>query len=311
MLISLDNKIHHLKELDFIERTLLYEVLSPESFYKDLSEFLVDSKLASIENIKGSDLKKVDKFVEEYFAGRIETAKIWLLRTYIVGRFLADTDIGGQIFNIGLLNSLPKFAKDAAQKYGLTLHETKMLSYAVEQSATELSNTSISTMETVRRLMVENIKLRGNSKSLLEKLKETITGERGELNRDWQRVAITEANSVFNNAYISTLKDGDHVVGISMPDACEHCMELINGKVYKVRSSPPPDYRNLSGAEYEKCAKVWDTEVWEGKNNYGRSGSNKKRINPTIGNKKDNLRDKHHHEHNTPVLPLHPFDRCR
>lgn len=122
---------------------------------------------------------------------------------------------------------------------------------------------------------------------------------------------ITEANYIFNNAYIKMQEEGAYVVGLSMPDACGFCAEEINGRVYKVRKDIPPDYRDMKGKEYEKWAKVWETEIWVGKNNYGRSTSSRKRIDKNIGNKESNLTEKEHHEFSMAVIPAHPICHCR
>lgn len=124
---------------------------------------------------------------------------------------------------------------------------------------------------------------------------------------------ITETNAMFNNGYLAMLKPGQYVVGVSMPDACDTCLELIDGKVYRVRGTPAEDYSNLDprSEKYIKLAEIWGNEVWVGKNNYGRSASARKRIDPTVGNKESNLREKHHHEHSMPACPNHSNCRCR
>jgi hypothetical protein len=314
----LDDKILHLKEMGFIEEILFKEVLAPDDFYKELIQHLKNNKIGEGEFLSTKELEKVDDFIKVYFASKIEEAKVWLLRAYIVGRLLAKTDLAGTAFDLTAINSLPGNIKDAAKQYALSIEETMALKAAVEEGAALLSNASIDTIQTVRDTLTENIKRGADSKTLYERLREVILTKNvegkedpGELNRDWQRVAITESNSVFNNGYLSLMREGDYVVGFSMPDACENCVDLISGKVYKVRKEAAPDYSGMSGDEYEKWATVWENYVWVGKNNYGRSSSKQKRIDKNVGNKKENLREKHHHEHNMPACPNHPNCRCR
>jgi hypothetical protein len=312
MLISpIDGKILHLKELDLIERTL-YKVFSPDEFYSDLSEFLKKNFPDIPENkmLDKDQLKKVDSFIEQYFDNKIDISRAWILRAYVVGRLLEKSDTAGKVFDIANVANMPKTVLDAAKTYKLTIEEAKALEQALTDAASLMSNTQQNTIQTVRVQLTESIK--GNAgESFYDKLRESCTSDMGELNRDWKRVAVTETNSAFNNGYLAMLKEGDYVVGISMPDACEHCLEDINGKVYRVRKEPPPDYTKMTGAEYQKWADVWENEVWVGKNNFGRSTSKQKRIVPTIGNKKDNLREKHHHEFCMPALPYHPDCHCR
>ena len=315
MLQGIDGKILHLKELDFIERMLYQEVLSPDDFYKALKKFLEeDFNWENKQLFSTGELKRVDDFINNYFAGRIEEAKIWLLRAYVVGRYLAETDIVfSTVFEIGQLNKLPKFVLDAAKRYGLTIEEAEALRMAVEDGAALMSNTTASTVQTVRSAIVESVKQGKGSTGVFERLKELTSKEVGELNRDWMRVAITETNAAFNNGYLAMMKAGDYVVGMSMPDACEFCSTEINGRGFKVRSGPPKDYSTLNpeSDEYRKIAEIWENEVWVGKNNYGRSTSRRKRINPLLGNAKLNLREKEHHEHSMAAIPAHPWCRCR
>jgi len=313
MLISpLDGKILHLKELGMIEQILFEEVISPDEFYKELTSFLKKNyNLDARATFTTEELQQVDSFINTFFNTRINEAKVWLLRAYVMGRYLAHTDLTGQIFKLGNLSSLPKYVTDAAKQYGLSIEEAMALQQAVEESAVLMTNTTQSTIQTVREVLVENVKRNGDAKDLITKLRELSKDDVGELNRNWKRVCITEANSIFANGYLSMIPEGDYVVGMSMPDACGHCTEVINGQVYKVRKNAPPDYSNMKGDEYEKWAHVWETEVWAGKNNFGRSTSNRKRIDKHRGNKEDNLRDKEHHEFSMPAIPDHPNCRCR
>jgi len=148
--------------------------------------------------------------------------------------------------------------------------------------------------------------MQGFRRRMFEKIKDG-----GELSRKWERVFITETNTLFANAYLQGIKNGEYVMGVSMPDACPHCLTDIRGKVYKVLSDPPADYDFLQGKDYEQTAHIWEKYVWVGKSNHGRSSSKQKRIDPSIGNKKDNLRGKEHHEHSMPTIPYHPHCRCR
>jgi hypothetical protein len=94
MLKTIDGKITHLKELAFIEKMLYTEVLSPEEYYNALSTFLKDNyDLAELTFWKKEDLERVDQFTKLFFDGKINESKIWLIRGYIVGRYLAQTDI--------------------------------------------------------------------------------------------------------------------------------------------------------------------------------------------------------------------------
>lgn len=306
---GIDGKILQLKEMGFIEKQLLNTLLNPDKFYSDLSGFFKDNyDLAHKSVFDIHDLSRIDRFVESYFLKSITESEMWLLRAYIVGRYLAVTDLTGTIFNISSVASLPQHVIQAAQEYNLTLQQARSLEYAIIESASEITNTTQATIQTVRNALNSSVKQRGSAVGILDELKELITKDAGEINRDWRRVAIYEANALFNNGYLATLNEGDYVVGLSMPDACKSCIELISGKVYRVRKSAPEDYQKypVGSEKYQEIAEIWENEVWVGKNNIGRSSSRQKRIDPEKGNTKENLTEKHHHEHAMPTAPMHP-----
>ena len=95
-------------------------------------------------------------------------------------------------------------------------------------------------------------------------LQGTLLDQFADLNRDWRRIAITEAGEAANQGLVATLKPGTLVKRIEQyRGACPYC-KSIDGQVYTVVSPDKPD-------------KDGDTQIWAGKNNYGRSGAARKR----------------------------------
>ena len=95
-------------------------------------------------------------------------------------------------------------------------------------------------------------------------LQGTLLDNFADLNRDWRRIAITESGEAANQGLIASLPVGTMVKRIEQyHGACDYCRS-IDGKVYTVVSPDKPD-------------KDGDTEIWAGKNNYGRSGAARKR----------------------------------
>ena len=316
MIIGIDGKMLHLSELDFIERQL-FGIVSPEDFYKSLTTYLKNSPkidLVSKSYLTLEETKIVDKFIQNYFSHLIDDARIYIVRAYLIGKLLADTDKAGTVFSLGLekLNQLPSFIRDAVEHYHLTIEEATAMNSAVERGAMFMTNTITNTQQQVKSALIESV-MRGEGASGVEKrLREMLMNEGGELNRDWKRVAISETNNAFANGYLSVMEDGEFVLGIEMPDACPHCLEMNNMKVFKVLKDAPPDYSEIKNTdEYDRIADIWEVCVWEGKNNFGRSTSPRKRIDKTKGNKEENLIGREHHELSVPVIPLHPNCRGR
>ncbi|MGE5679490.1 MAG: hypothetical protein ACM34K_01295 [Bacillota bacterium] len=313
ILKTIDGKIHHLKELDFIERQLA-DLFSPETFYQDLAKFLQERKEINFRKnfMSFKEMETIDKWVKEYFYNQIPEANTWLIRAYIVGRLLEASDRTASVFQLPEVVSLPKSIIEAAKTYNLTKVELNALTEAMENAGLNISNTTTNTIQKVRQAVTEAIQQHEGWTGVERRLKDLITEDKGELNRDWKRVAIYETNAAFSNAYLCTLKDGDWVRGISMPDACEVCYDLIHNKIYQVTKNSPPGYDDsVNEDEYKKISKDWETKIWAGKSNIGRSSSSKKRIDKEIGNKKSNLKDRQHHEKSMPVIPMHPHCRCR
>lgn len=87
----------------------------------------------------------------------------------------------------------------------------------------------------------------------------------GNLNRDWRRIAVTEAGEAQLQGFIASLKPGARVKRVERYDgACAFCRK-IDGVVATVVAADSPD-------------KDPDTMVWPGKNNIGRSASPRKRV---------------------------------
>jgi hypothetical protein len=88
-------------------------------------------------------------------------------------------------------------------------------------------------------------------------------------NRDWRKIAITEAGNMSLTGVIASLQPGTMVKRIEQyHGACPFCKK-IHGRMLKVVDPAKPD-------------KDYDTEVWVGKTNIGRSASPKKRVGNTL-----------------------------
>jgi hypothetical protein len=143
---------------------------------------------------------------------------------------------------------------DALQSFG----EAKTADYIVTltDSVRHKMKSAILDFELGRRLGVQM-----DNSSLEQKLRDNFA----EHNRDWRRIALTEAGELANNAFIANVAPGQKVKRIEQyANACPFCKKW-NGAVLTVIA---PDAKD----------KDWDTQVWVGKNNIGRSASPYKRV---------------------------------
>jgi hypothetical protein len=111
----------------------------------------------------------------------------------------------------------------------------------------------------------ELVILGGGSPIAGPSLQSKLFDEFATLNRDWRRIAITEPGEMANQGFVSSMVAGSRLKRIEQySGACPFCRKW-DGKVFEV---VPPTKKN----------KNWDTEIWTGKSNVGRSASPYKRV---------------------------------
>lgn len=89
------------------------------------------------------------------------------------------------------------------------------------------------------------------------------------MNRDWRRIAVTEAGECANQGFIASLPLGSKVKRVEIyHGACSFCRK-ISGRVMTVAAASDPK-------------KNGETDVWPGKTNIGRSSAKRKRVGDTL-----------------------------
>lgn len=119
----------------------------------------------------------------------------------------------------------------------------------------------------LREVVMNNLQpgVTGGTAAPLPSLESQLHDQFSDLNRDWRRIAVTEAGESHLQGFIASLAPGTKVQRVEVYEtACAFCKK-IHGKVYTV---VPADAPNKDG----------ETQVWPGKSNYGRSASPKKRV---------------------------------
>lgn len=270
-----------------IENKLL-DIVQLDTYVKEVAEHIKKATFLTI------DYKGLDTFIASYFAGIENTLEVLLTRAFILSQFLG-TQPTKKFKDLPEVKELIKTDRtEEALKY-----IKKKGSYAIQQATNE---TKIKTNEIIYQGLKDNLGWRDIAKNLQQSIREG-----GDLQRYWQRVAITEVASALNNGYLSTKEIGTFIIGQGYDDACEQCKKWIIGKVYKIGKEPGTQFEDFDplSQQYKDLVKYWENYVWIGKDNVGRSASPKKRGEdgqPTIMR----LR----HELYFPTLPLHPNDRC-
>lgn len=228
-----------------------------------------------------------------------------IIKAAAVAKF-GNIDFMGKPVKIDL-KGLPTNLKAAIKRGSFTAQEVRALKYAFQYAAINITSVTSRAQARISNMVVESIQNREHPRRLASRMfDEMAIGDDAVLNRDWERISITETNRSANDAIIAGHADGEYVLGNSHADACQYCMRYINKKVYKVTTLPPENPSNYKpgSSKYIELANRWDTEIWVGKSNMGRSLAARRRTPKGLVPRK-------HHELGTPVIPLHPTCRCR
>ena len=305
---------HHLSQMKTLE-AMFHKELGIDQFYRELIRFIDRNiPIADARPLTFKELQRIDEFTRSYFLNKTTEVERWIVRAYVLGKLVEQRERMPQKPIIDV-EKLPSRVKDAVKKYSLTPTETRAIEWSHYRGAQHLTNATNDTSNRVNNLIFENLSEHKGHRALRRALEEEMFTDRGEINRNWKRVAISESNTALNQGYIATLKQGEFVLGYSMPDACDWCVTHIKGKVYMVIDPDKVEleYEHLDpkGSEYRKRSWLWSNAIWRGKSNIGRSSAARKRKDPEIGNTPDNLEPREHHERWSPITPGHVHCRCR
>lgn len=166
-----------------------------------------------------------------------------------------------------ILAALPSTVAGAVTQFVLLPAQRAALEFARVRAVENVRALAEGVRHKMRTLVVSDLEQRAfgdlpaGTSSLQTKLLDTF----GELNRDWRRIAVTEAGEAQTQGYIASLAPGTKVKRVERYDnACAFCRK-IDGVVATVVAANAPN-------------KDPDTMVWPGKNNIGRSASPRKRV---------------------------------
>lgn len=137
---------------------------------------------------------------------------------------------------------------------------------AITHAAESITNIGEQVKHRLKTLVLNHLSERvAGAPPALKRLEESLFDEFSILNRDWRRVAITEAGEVQTQTMIASLEVGAIVKRYEAYEgACDFCHK-IDGMEFTVVDPAKPDKDG------------WK-EVWVGKTNLGRSASPRKRV---------------------------------
>jgi hypothetical protein len=193
-------------------------------------------------------------------------AEYLAVRTYIAAQIRAHENDGARATPIEA-PALPSTIAGLRGIAPLDPHQAAMLDIARARAGEAITNIGEMTRHRIKQLVINHLQSRitGDRSATPKGLERQLFDEFSYLNRDWRRVAVTEAGNAANDGQIAALPPGARVKRVEAYEgACPFCRK-INGMEFTVVD---PSKEDKDG---------WK-EIWPGKTNYGRSASPRKRV---------------------------------
>jgi len=221
----------------------------------------------------------IDLVVQTYLpADHMQPEAEWLsTRAGLMGKVQANMDKAATAKQAdALLAGLPSTVAAAATQFTMKPAQVAQLDFARVRAVESVRALSESVRHKMRGIVLQDLEQRAagavpaGTSSLETKLLDAF----GDLNRDWRRIAVTEAGEAQLQGMVASVKPGTRLKRVEQYDgACSFCRS-IDGRVVTV-------------VDAASASKNGDTEVWIGKNNIGRSASPKKRVGNVLMDRED------------------------
>ncbi len=209
----------------------------------------------------------VDYVVQRYLPqDQLKTEAEWLAtRANLMGTVQANMAAAATLHQADvILAALPSTVSAAQSLFAMTLAQKHTLEFGAARCAENVQGITDLVRHQLRNAIMQHAeeKILGNTG---EALQTRLFDLFGDLNRDWRRIAVTEAGESQNQGYIASLKPGTMVKRVEQyKGACAFCRK-IDGIEMEVVS---PDAKYKDGKK----------QIWVGKTNIGRSASLRKRV---------------------------------
>jgi len=246
-----------------------------------------ETLMKAMPKYESKDADLIERLMTKYFPSIEKNkamAEMIAVRSHLLGMIRAG-ESAALPFKLVNPNKLPKTIIEAMKKYQVKPNVARSMLFSKDFTGSLIQTELDKVREGTKRVILDGY--RNNFST--GKIRQNLFHELGSDNRDWRRVAVTEVSYGDSNGYVDSIAQGEWVVGDSAPDACEHCLDMIHGKIYQKSDAPGN----------------WETQIWVGKTNYGRYASHFTR---------DTASKKWVKRPNSliwmPTIPLHPNCRC-
>lgn len=191
----------------------------------------------------------------------------WLAtRSTLMGRVQANMAKVSAAEADTLFGAMPTTVEGAEQAFTMSPAQRAVLQFARARGAENVVQLGAGVRHSMRRLVARKLEadMLGDKSAPPGALQTQLLDAFGQHNRDWRRIALTEAAENQNQGYITSLKAGTKVRRLEQyQNACPFCRK-IDGVVMTVVDPSDPD-------------KDGETQIWPGKTNIGRSASPRRR----------------------------------
>lgn len=207
----------------------------------------------------------VDFLVQTYFPDSpVKWADYIVKRSVLMGKIQSVAETVSEKQAKQLIDHFETETAYAAAEKIAGLNKT-IIDYGIAHCADLIQSIEDSARYQIKRIVLDyqkNLQLGIKpEQSLQTRLFDTFA----QLNRDWRRIAVTETGEMANQGFVASIAAGEKLRRVEQyQGACPFCRKW-NGKVLTVVPADKPD-------------KNWETEVWPGKTNFGRSVSPYKRV---------------------------------
>lgn len=197
----------------------------------------------------------------------LRTESEWLaVKANLMGRVQANMDGVTAKQADALLAAMPSTVAGVVDAFDASARQQAVLNFSSLRCAENVRHLSENARNAMRGIIAQHVAdrelgVKGPGSSLETKLLDAF----GALNRDWRRIAVTEAGESQTMGYIASLPAGTRVKRVEQyRGACGFCRQ-IDGRVVTVVDPSDAD-------------KDPENTVWVGKTNVGRSASPRKRV---------------------------------
>lgn len=200
-------------------------------------------------------------------AEELKTEAEWLaVRSTLMGRVQANMAAVTAAESDKLFAAMPATVEQAEQAFTMSPAQRTTIQFARARGAENVVDLAGGVRRRMRALVMRKVQadVLGDQSAGPSSLETQLLDEFGQFNRDWRRIALTEAAENQNQGYIASLSAGTKVRRLEQyAGACPFCRK-IDGVVMEV---VPSGATNKDG----------DTQIWLGKTNIGRSASPRRR----------------------------------